>query len=165
MRRDDLEEQALFYMQVGSIAFDALLMTILGKIRLWLVDFSVLSSIVIRALVTYLLFKFIAEERPGFEDIDPKQLHDSIIFVCVPAFLCLPGNLRLELMVSAPLLLISTWLTTKSSYTLDGDNMSCYSLPETIGGQMASQSMCFKTEVHVIAILPVWGAQVWAVNA
>ncbi len=46
-------------------------------------------------------------------------------------------NWKLDLLVSIPILLISTVLEQQASLSADNDNMSCYVLPETQANRMS----------------------------
>ncbi len=71
-------------MQIGSLSANLIVCSILSKITLKSVDYTMLSIVLVRCIVTFLLFKFSIENRPGFENIDLKVLNDSIIFIFLP---------------------------------------------------------------------------------
>ena len=68
----ELHKHTLTLMQMGSAAATLILFSVLSKIRLQLIDFLLLSTMVIRCIVTFLLFKFSSEQKPGFDNFDQK---------------------------------------------------------------------------------------------
>ena len=124
---------------MGSALASLTLGLILAKIRLWLIDFVVLIILLIRVAATFLLFEAIQEQQPGFENIDIKQLQDSIFFLHMLVFLCMSSNWKIDLMISTPIYFVSQSMCTIRAYSPEGTNMDCYVDPETVGGTMASR--------------------------
>ena len=65
-KRHKLDEQTPFFVQYGSITLTSYLFVGLGKLRPWMVDIAPISAIVIRCIITFLLFKFILKKADGF---------------------------------------------------------------------------------------------------
>ena len=112
-------------------------MYLLSKWKLWFVDVAVLSMLVFRCLITYLLFKFTLDARPGFEHIDVKELQDSVVFIFLPALLLFSCNWKIDSLLSFPIFLVAQLMTLTRAFSTAGDNMICYTNPETVGGQLS----------------------------
>lgn len=132
-RRDKLDEQALTFLQLSTATIQVTLVWLLSKWKLWLLDIFTLSLVALRCLTTFLLFKFTLEGRSGFEHIDIKQLQDSIMFVVLPSLILTNCNWEVDLIVTAPLILISNTMTTMNAFSTEGGNMDCYADPEIVG--------------------------------
>ncbi len=124
--REQLENQTQFFVQFGSILMSLTVMVILSSIKLSLIDYSVLWLILIRCLVTWIIFKYKLEGAPSFSVIDIKEMQDSIVFVFVPSFVCFSISWRLDFYATTPIALIATFLTTSSAYSDENGNMDCY---------------------------------------
>ena len=133
-RRDKLDEQALTILQLGTVTINTTLIWLLSKWKLWCLDISTLSILVVRCVITWLLFKFTLEGQSGFSSIDIKQLQDSVIFVALPALLLTSCNWQIDLILTAPILLVSNTITVMSAFSTEGNNMECYADPDSVGG-------------------------------
>lgn len=60
-RRENLDKQAQTFVQLGSVISSLTIMTLLGKMRLYLVDYCVLVVLITRIVITFLLFEFIQD--------------------------------------------------------------------------------------------------------
>ena len=94
-------------MQIGSLSANLLVFSILSRIKLKSIDYVMLSIIVVRCIVTFLLFKFSIENKPGFENIDLKVLNDSIIFIFLPTLQLAVVNWKFDLLLTVPLAIAS----------------------------------------------------------
>ena len=142
-RRDKLDEQALTFLQLSTVTINATLLWLLSKWKLWIVDTCTLSVLTVRCIMTWLLFKFTSEGRSGFEHIDIKQLQDSVIFVALPTLLLTNCNWQIDLILTAPILIISNSWTVMSAFSTEGNNMECYADPDSVGGQMSMRWIIF----------------------
>ena len=125
-----LDQQILTLMWDGVTTLIVTLIYFLSKFRLWLVDFCVLSVVLSRSLSTIFLFKFTYEARSGFENLDIKQLQDSLVFAFFPIFLATSTNWKMDFLLTSPIFLIVSTMTTMNAFSTEGDNMSCFAEPE-----------------------------------
>ena len=124
--RNHLENQTLFFVQYGSGNLCCIVMALLSSLKLSLVDYSVLWMTCVRCLVTWMVFKYKFEGKPGFSEVDIKQLQDSIFFIYLPSFLLASTNWSLDFFLTFPIALIATLLTTTNAYSLENGNMNCF---------------------------------------
>ena len=112
-RWDTLDKQALTLMQYGTFTLNATLLFLLSKWKLWVIDIAVLTLLVFRCLITYLLFKFTLDARPGFEHIDIKELQDSVVFTFLPSLIIVSCNWKIDSLLSFPISVLAQLMTLK----------------------------------------------------
>ena len=112
-RWDTIDKQALLLMQFGVFNTNVTLVYLLAKWKLWFTDITVLTLLVSRCLITYLLFKFTSDARPGFEHIDIKELQDSVVFVHLPSLILVSCNWKIDSLLSFPICVVAQLMTFK----------------------------------------------------
>ena len=117
-------------MQTGTLSLSLLLTAIANKISLKTVDYAVFSIVGMRAAVTLLTLHFVRNGVEGFELIDSKLLSDSIPFIGVQCFVAVCISWKRDLLISAPITIITTILVTRQAYSVDDVDMSCFIVPE-----------------------------------
>ena len=127
-------ELALFIMNHGSLTVSLTILALLGRFRLSIIDYGTLFVVSVRIVETFLVLYFIESETPGFDLIDKKELNDSIPFIAAPALVLACCNFKLDVLITAPLTLISTWIVTQRVFDTADDNMACFKKPELYGG-------------------------------
>ncbi len=101
-------------------------MVILSSKNLSLIDYTAVMIILVRILVTWMVFKYKLEGKPGFSTVDFKQMQDSIVFAFVPSFLCFSTSWRLDFYLTTPIAFIASFMTTTNAYSPENGNMDCY---------------------------------------
>ena len=89
-------------------------------------DFTNVITLLIRAVVTFIVFQAIENEWAGFEDVDLKGLYDSINMIALPCILLCSANFKIDLLLTLPLVILCNYFTIKNSFTSKGVNMACY---------------------------------------
>ena len=149
--RADFSKAIPFVMQLGSSLAQIYIALIVSKIYLRSIDFFVLTQIGVRCIITFLMFKFIAEKKPHFELLDRKQLVDSMSFVALPSLLGGSANWKIDLLSSIPLTIAATSMNVKSAFAMTEDNMTCYADPESVAGVfLGRQLLNIYIVVHVM---------------
>ena len=113
----------------GSLTVSLTIVVLISKFRLAFIDYGMLSIVSIRVAVTFLILYFIDSEMTGFDLIDKKQLNNSIPSVAGPALVLACCNFKLDLLITAPLTLISTYIVTERAFDPADDNMACFKDP------------------------------------
>ena len=108
-------------------------MVILSYVKIQTIDYGVLLLIIVRCLVTMMLFRLISEGRSGFETNDIKQLHDSIVFIFIPVMPVGSVNFKIDILLTTPLVLVSQFIVSKMAFSTDSNNMDCFATPESFG--------------------------------
>ncbi len=125
---------ALLIMNHGSLTVSLTILALLAQYRLATMDYCTLFVIGVRIVETFLVLYFIESEVPGFDLIDKKELHDGIPFIASPALVLACCNFKLDVLITAPITLVSTWIVTKRVFDTADDNMACFKKPDTYGG-------------------------------
>ena len=104
-----------------------------------------------RIIITFLLFTLVEDGYAGFEHVDKKLLCENLVFVFIPALILSSVNWPLDLLLGMPLFIVAHAIVFARSFAIEGENMSCYKRPETIGSQNSSRWLILKL-VLLIAI-------------
>ena len=128
-------------MQLGSAIFSLTVYVIVCKFIPRLAGFLLFWNAGIRIAITFLLFHMISEGAEGFELIDPKELNDSIPFMTMPLLITACANWRFDILVSVPLVFISTVVAAQQAFKAEDDNMACYKQADLYAGKMSSRWM------------------------
>ena len=131
-----MENQIQFYVQWGSMTISCTVITLLSSIKISYIDYTMLSTTLVCCLTTWSIFKLKQEEKPGFVEIDIKQLQDSIAFVFMLDFFMASTNWCLDFFLTTPIALIATWKETTSAYSLENGNMDCFTKPELVASNL-----------------------------
>ena len=140
-----------FSIQFGGIAIICVFFLLLTKFWRCVVDYILICILISRGITTIVLFTFINEEKEGFENIDRKELIDSMIFVFLPTFSLISVNWKFDLTICVPILVITHSLCVKYSFNHDDDNLSCYKNPENVSSVLNTRWLMFLT-VFIFAI-------------
>ena len=132
--KKSFSELALVILHHGSLTASLTMVVLLGKCRLALIDYTTLLVTSIRVMETFLVLYFIDSEMPGFDLVDKKELNDSIPSVAAPALVLACCNFKMDLLITAPITLISTWLVTQRAFANTDDNMACFKNADTYAG-------------------------------
>ena len=127
-----LSEFEKHYLQVvllGSITATATIHLICSRCTMAFFDFTNVIVLLIRAAVTFILFQAIENEWAGFVDVDLKVMHDSINMIMLPCILLCTVNMKVDLLLTFPLVILCNYFTFKYSFTSKGENMACYLQP------------------------------------
>lgn len=100
---DDLDQQASSLIMLFLIAFTSTLVYFLSKWKTAIIDLTVLQALIGRFIITVLIFSWVDGEVAGFEQIDIKQLADSISVIYIPCVLLFSLDWRIELCLAAPI--------------------------------------------------------------
>ena len=118
--------RALIIVMTGPTLATGIVMVILSsKIKLWLIDYSVLCFILVRCLVTWMIFKYKLEDKPVSGAIDIKELLENVLFIFVPSMLGLSTNWRVDFLLTGPIALIATFITIENADNPENGNMDC----------------------------------------
>lgn len=128
-------------MQLGSAIFSLTLYVIVCKFVPRLGGLMLFWNAGVRIAITFLLFHMISEGAEGFELIDRKELNDSIPFMTMPLMVTACANWRFDILVSVPLVFVSTVMAAQQAYKNEDDNMACYKQADLYAGKMSSRWM------------------------
>ena len=103
----DFHEQYGRLMLVGEMTVTATVVYFLSLWKLFFVDTYMLVGCVSRFTVLVLLFSLIKDQKPGYTAMDPKGLHDAVEDVGLPALILFTTNWKLQLLLAAPIMMIS----------------------------------------------------------
>ena len=123
------------------------------KVNLACTDYITLALISVRVAATFSLLHLIKSGTQGFELIDLKEINDSIPFVSITALLVSVCGWRLNLLVSAPLAIISSMIAVNESLSTSDDNMACYERPGLIAGRMSGRWMTLMIAMVIAAYM------------
>ena len=113
-----------------SLTFSLTIICLLGKLCPRIIDLTIFWVVGVRCLATYMLFRLSASKSTGFEDIDPKSLHDSVSFVAMPMFVIASVNWKMDVLITWPLSMVGTAVFIEMAYTTNNGNMDCYLIPD-----------------------------------
>ncbi len=68
---------------------------------------------------------------PGFDLIDKKELNYSIPSLAGPGLVLACCNFKLDVLITVPLTLTSTYIATELAFDSADDNMACFKNPDT----------------------------------
>ena len=106
IRIADIEKYYVAVIQLATINVTITLVVLLSRFSLVFIDFSCLIFLINRTIVTFILFQAIYAESAGFEEVDLKEMQDSLITVAYPALLLLTVNIKIELCITFPITLV-----------------------------------------------------------
>lgn len=107
------------------------------RINLAFCDYITLFMVSVRIAITFLVLHWIESETQGFDLIDKKEMNDSIPLVAIPALIMSFSGWPVNLLISAPLSVISVAIATHMSFSIDEDNMACYVHPDPYAARMS----------------------------
>ena len=138
-REKPFNQKALYTIQTGSQTLTLLILWLGMKVNLAFTDYITFTLIGVRIISTFALLHLIKSGTPGFELIDRKEINDSIPFVSITALLVSTCGWRLNLLISAPMAIVSSVIAVNDSLSTSDDNMACYETPEPIAGRMSGR--------------------------
>ncbi len=68
---------------------------------------------------------------PGFDLIDKKELNYSIPSLAGPGLVLACCNFKLDVLITVPLTLTSTYIATELAFDSADGNMACFKNPDT----------------------------------
>ena len=138
----DFEKHYVQIIIFGSIMVTVTLLVLMTScISLAIVDFTLIFALFIRAIVTFMLFQLIRSDIAGFEEADLKPMHDSITYIFFPGLLLCTVNMKVELLASCPFAIVCTFLTYKSAFADEGENMTCYMQAEVTAQNLFTRTL------------------------
>ena len=144
----DFEKHYIQIIIYGSVTVTVTLLVLMSSfITLAIVDFSVIFALFIRAVVTFILFQVIRSDTAGFEEADLKPMHDSITYIFFPGLLLCTVNMKVELLVTCPFAIVCTFLTYKSAFADEGENMTCY-----LQAEVTAQNLFTRTLILMLVV-------------
>ena len=112
-----------------------LILSLAIKCKLALADYSVISLLAVRCSYTLLIVHF-QQRISGFEELDIKELSEYLILAAQCLYATLICNLKLDLLVTAPMILASIVLVNQRESTVRDDEESCIDQKSTSPGQI-----------------------------
>ena len=96
-----------FIAQTGSVALTLVFLCIADYLSPKAMNYFYISIIGVRVAVTFVLMYLIKSDTQGFEQIDPKNLHDSIPIIVSPVIVLSFYNWSTDMLVGVPLTIVS----------------------------------------------------------
>ena len=140
-----------WYLLRGSMTLSLLLITIAIEFKRAIIDYVHIWIIFVRIVVTFTLMYLITTGTEGFEHIDLKELCQTIDFIAMVYLIFMFVNWKFNLIVTAPVTIISCYIATKMSLTPNDDNMTCFKEPEIFSDGLASSWLMNKIYLFGIA--------------
>ena len=128
------ERENSFEGQVASLVLN--LPTVVG---LWIIclamrcklasaDYSVIFLVAVRCICTFLIVHLQQSKASGFAEVDLKELNEYVTLTASCLFATAICNLKLDLLVTAPMVFISIFLINQPDFTITHvDQDSCKS--------------------------------------
>ena len=104
----------------------SIILLLSSKVHLGFVDYITLVMVVTRGITCIFMFKSINAGAAGFEDVDLKQMSDTITFIGLPGLILFSINWKVELFVTSPVIIVSSYMTIYAAFSTEGENMACY---------------------------------------
>ena len=140
---NDGQKLTHWYLLYGSTTLSLLLITIAIEFKRAIIDYVHIWIIFVRILVTFTLTYLVTTGTEGFEHIDLKELCQAIDFMAAIYLVLTFVNWKFNLIVTAPVTMISCYIATKMSLTPMDDNMACFKEHETffrwVSGKLANE--------------------------
>ena len=99
-------------MQFGSLTVTLTIWWFALKVYSALTGYTVMFLVGVRGAITFLILHLIEIGAHGFEQIDQKEMDDSIPFVAIPALLASCCNWRVNLVLGAPMTILLSTIAT-----------------------------------------------------
>ena len=135
---NDGQKLTHWYLLYGSTTLSLLLITIAIEFKRAIIDYVHIWIIFVRILVTFTLMYLVTTGTEGFEHIDLKELCQAIDFIAMSYLVLTFVNWKFNLIVTAPITMISCYIATKMSLTPIDDNMACFKEHETFSDGLAA---------------------------
>ena len=131
-----------WYFLFGSMTLSLLLITIAIELKRAIMDYVHIWIISVRIVATFTLMHLVMTGAQGFEHIDLKEFCQAIDLMALPYIVLTFVNWKFNLIVTAPLTMISCYIATKMSLTPSDGNMACFKEHETfVDGMTANWLM------------------------
>ena len=132
-------EQASYITSLGSSVLALTFLWLAIKVNLAFTHYITLVMLSVRIIRTFVVLHLIESGAEGFDLIDKKEMDSSIPMIAVPALLASFCGWRVNLLISTPLSILTTYVATYKSYSVidDENNMSCYLVPDSYAYKMS----------------------------
>ena len=133
---ESFDSQVAALMLTLSSPCSLLVICLAMKYKLALADYSVIFLLAVRCSYTLLIVNF-QERISGFEEVDVMEMSEYLILSAQCLYATLICNYKLDVLVTAPMILASIVLINqRDSKMHDDDEESCEDLHSTIPGQI-----------------------------
>ena len=151
LRREQLDQEYIVMGLFGSVIIVLTIIFLISLLTLAIFDLSNIIVIVTRILIAFTMVNMMENEHPLFQGYDPKSMSGSISFVAIPVILCTTINWRIDLLLTAPIMVVSELLMFQRAFTPANDNIMCF-----LGIDTYMRGLQFRTLFFMLVI--VWSA-------
>ena len=132
-------EQATFVVFYSSLTVSLTITIIFTKIWLKLMNYAMFILVIVRISVTLLNLHFIEQSVDGFELVDKKEMSDVIPFFATPAMILSICNFKFNMILTVPIVFVSTLHVIQRTLSTEFDNLSCYKNPDFYANSMSER--------------------------
>ena len=133
---DEEHKLTHWYYLYGSMSLSLFLIWIAIELNRKFVDYLHVWIIFLRVAATFTLIYLVSTGKEGFEHIDLKQFCQAIDSIALSYIVLSFINWKFNLIVTAPVTIISSYIATKMSLTPAAGNMACFKEHETFSDGM-----------------------------
>lgn len=80
------------------------------------IEWSTVFFVLTRAILLIVLFNLMTSKMGAFKDIDQKEMFDQIYYIGLPSMLLFTSNIKIDFLLSVPMILIGTYVTMSWSF-------------------------------------------------